>query len=163
MKTKSVPLPKQQMLKMDFTYNAATGEFTRLDGKSGWVDSKGYKRITYRESTCLVHRLVWKWWYGYDPEEIDHINGNKSDNRIDNLRSVSCSTNNRNRPMQCNNTSGFTGVAWYKSIGRWSARVKVNRKTVHIGVYDTPQEANAARDEFLNKALVGVFSLRHGA
>ncbi len=158
---KTTKLPSQSKLREDFTYNASTGDFTRYDGKWGWIDKKGYTRIKYEEQIYVVHRLIWKWWYGYDPEEIDHLNGDKQDNRIDNLRNVNTQANNRNRPKQNNNTSGFTGVNWHKQSGKWRARVAIE-KAIHIGSYDTPQEAKEARDEFLKEFFPNLFSERHG-
>lgn len=78
--------------------------------------------------------------------QIDHLNGNGLDNRRSNLRGVSHSENQRNRcGPQRNSTSGVRGVHWDKSNGRWIAAIVVFRKCVHLGCFDTLEEAAAAR------------------
>ena len=160
--TKAIKLPSQSKLREDFTYNAATGDFTRYDGRWGHISVKGYIHIKYEGEIYNVHRLIWKWWYGYDPEQVDHINGDKIDNRIDNLRNVDNKTNCRNRTKQNNNTSGFTGVIWFEQTGKWRSQIKIDQRQIYIGSYDTPQEAKEARDEFIKEFYPNHFSERHG-
>lgn len=155
-------LPSQSKLREDFTYNAGTGDFTRYDGRWGTIDKQGYVYITYEEKSYFVHRLIWKWWYGYDPEEIDHINMNKQDNRIDNLRNVDRTTNQRNRAKRKDNKSGFNGVNWHETAGKWTAQLMIESKKICIGMYNTPQEAKEARDEFIKEFYPERFTERHG-
>ncbi len=159
---KTTKLPSQSKLREDFTYNAATGDFTRYDGKWGYINKDGYVQLTYEGEIYKAHRLIWKWWYGYDPEQIDHVNGDRLDNRIDNLLNVDNKTNGRNRTKQRNNTSGFTGVVWHEHAGRWRSQIKVDQKQIPIGMYNTPQEAKEARDEFIKEFYPNHFSERHG-
>ncbi len=159
---KATKLPSQSKLREDFTYNAGTGDFIRYDGKWGSINNAGYIHINYEDSKYKIHRLIWKWWYGYDPEEIDHMNGDRLDNRIDNLRNVDRKTNNRNRPKQNNNTSGFTGVFWDKDRSSWLSYMSIDKKMIKIGYYNTPQEAKEARDEFIKEFHPNLFSKRHG-
>ncbi len=161
MPTKTLKLPSQSKLREDFTYNAATGDFTRYDGVWGTIDKQGYVYISYEGKSYFAHRLIWKWWYGYDPEQVDHGNGDKTDNRIDNLRNVDQTTNQRNRTKNKNNKSGFNGVIEDPRTGRWRAKIVVE-KVIHIGMYNTPQEAKEARDEFLKEFYPNHFSERHG-
>lgn len=107
-------LPGQRKLKEDFTYNLNTGSFLRYDGAFGYITKQGYSSILYEGETYLIHRLIWKWIYNEEPNIIDHINGDKLDNRLVNLRDVDRGINARNRSKQANNTSGFTGVVWNK-------------------------------------------------
>lgn len=161
MPTKTLKLPSQSKLREDFTYNASTGDLVRYDGRWGWIDNTKYVRIKYESKDYLVHRLIWKWWYGYNPNEVDHINGDKQDNRIDNLRNVDHKINCRNQPKRQNNTSGFTGVIWYPDCNKWGASLCI-KKRIHIGTYDTPQEAKEARDEFIKEFFPERFTERHG-
>lgn len=92
--------------------------------------------------------------------EIDHMNGIRSDNRIENLRLVSRSINNKNKKMQSNNTSGFTGVVFVKRRGKWNARVKENGIQKNLGSFSTAIEANEAREKYLSTRVS--FTLRHG-
>ena len=95
-----------------------------------------------------AHQLAWFYHYGYFPKgQIDHINHNKSDNRICNLREVSEKDNHKNRPKQVNNTSGCTGVSWYKLTNKWIAHIQVNKKHITLGYFNTFTEAVRTRKE----------------
>ena len=155
-------LPSQAKLREDFTYNPETGDFTRYDGRWGWINNNGYINIMYEDTLYIVHRLIWMWVHGEEPEQIDHINGNRQDNRLVNLRNVDHLTNQRNRTKNKNNKSGFNGVYWHKQSDKWRAEIIVDGKVTHIGSYDTPQEAADARQEFIAEFMPFVFSDRHG-
>jgi hypothetical protein len=107
----------------------------------------GYKQIMLQRTQFLAHRLAWFYVYGCWPkQEIDHIDGNRSNNAISNLRDVDRLTNAQNkRCAQSDNSSGFLGV--HAKRGRWVADIKVKGKTMRVGTFDTPQEASEA---FLN-------------
>jgi hypothetical protein len=90
-------------------------------------------------------RVIWKLVFGVDPVEVDHINGNRRDNRIENLRSVSPEENHRNQKLHCTNTSGVSGVFFVKSTRRWSARISVNNVKRSLGYFETREEAIVAR------------------
>jgi hypothetical protein len=78
---------------------------------------------------------------------IDHINGNSLDNRRENLRVCTHAQNIHNQKMNAKNTSGYKGVVWNKVYKKWYARIKINRKFKHIGVFDDAEEAAHAYDE----------------
>lgn len=90
-----------------------------------------------------AHRLIWKMVHGTEPQEIDHIDGDRTDNRPGNLRSVSKAVNARNRALQSNNTSGCVGVLWTKD--RWEARIKLNGRTTCLGRFHNFEDAVKAR------------------
>jgi len=93
----------------------------------------------------LCHRVVWCMQYGYWPSgDVDHINGNKLDNRVDNLREVSRSQNMSNVGMQKNNKSGFIGVFWAAREEKWQAVVAYKKKNISLGRFDCPMEAAIA-------------------
>jgi len=75
---------------------------------------------------------------------IDHIDGNKLNNRFRNLREATRSENNSNSKRPANNSSGFKGVSYRKQVGRWTAQITVNNKRSHIGYFNTPEAAHAA-------------------
>ena len=110
------------------------------------LDSKGYKRVQVNGTRYLQHRIIFLYHNGYMPKFVDHINQDKSDNRIENLRETTKSLNGKNCKMYSNNKSGYSGVN-KRSSGRWQATIRVNNKTIYIGTYDTFIEAVQARQE----------------
>jgi len=80
-----------------------------------------------------------------EPEQIDHINGDRSDNRIENLRAVINADNGRNQKLRVSNSSGVMGVGFCKRAGKWRVRITINGKDKHLGIYKSYSEAVAAR------------------
>lgn len=144
-----------------FEYDKETGDLIwkepKANGKvkkgdiAGCVDSHGYIKIDLNYKKHRAHRLVFLMHKGYLPKTIDHINGNRSDNRIENLRAVTAGQNQHNRKINSNNTSGYKGVSWNTRTKTWKATVALERKRIHLGFYKTPEEADAvirkAREE----------------
>ncbi len=108
---------------------------------AGSIDNKGYKRISLDHTRYKVHRVVWFFFTQKWPtKQIDHIDGNKLNNRIDNLRDVSQSINMYNKKVpHKNNTTGYLGVS--KTGKKYVARLRVGDKLIHLGSYATPEEA----------------------
>ena len=130
------------------SYSRDTGVFCRRDsGKQvGAPDARGYTIIFLRETgrQYKAHRLAWLHVYGEWPaQDVDHINGNHNDNRIENLRTITHGENMQNirRPNR-NNRTGYLGVC--PNGSGYRAEIKVNGKKVNLGTYDTPQEAHTA-------------------
>ena len=120
---------------------------TLVAGKiAGAVDKAGYKvvRLTYKgeHKSYRVHRIVYSLHFGDTNLLVDHINGDRKDNRIDNLRAVESRINvaNQHHPKK----SGLKGAYWDKQKGRWLANIKYNYKSVYLGRFDTEQEAHDA-------------------
>ncbi|MDY7116551.1 HNH endonuclease [Halomonas sp. SSL-5] len=133
----------------------------RFEGKeAGTVKSsihcKRYIRrcvVIYGKS-FLAHRLAWAIYHGSWPsscQQIDHINGNALDNRIDNLRLVGQVENSRNQRLRYDNKSGLTGVYWDKRILKWRARIGFSGKLIYLGAFDSLVDAAAARKSQENK------------
>lgn len=127
------------------------------------ADFRGYKvgGIYYRRQ--YAHRVVFAIHHGKWPEgEIDHINGNRSDNRIENLRDATSTMNRRNAARRSNNTSGFTGVKWSEPSRKWqvTAGSKANGTYVYLGTYASKADAIEARKEY--NATAG-YTARHGS
>lgn len=113
-------------------------------GVAGSLQPDGYRRIKYKRRQYLAHRLVWFYVNGVWPQgDIDHINRSRSDNRISNLREATRSQNVFNSDNS-RNTSGFRGVHYAKKQGNWIAQIKVDGKGMHLGSFDTPEQASLA-------------------
>lgn len=118
------------------------------EGKPAFVTLSplGYLVGVVLDNIFQAHRIVWAMHYGEWPNaDIDHINHVKTDNRIANLRTVPQQENTKNRSMMTNNTSKVMGVAWNKQSEAWCARIGVNYKQVHLGLFSTLEEAVVAR------------------
>ena len=155
-------------VKKRFTYDEDEGflrwrySVTRVKSGdvAGCINSKGYQRVKVGGKYYYCHRLIWLYVYGRLPDQhIDHVNGNRADNRIVNLREASSAENGRNIKIPKSNTSGHVGVIWDKRINKWCARVKVNYKQIHIGSFINKSDAIVAR-KFYEK--VCGFHSNHG-
>lgn len=112
--------------------------------KTGCLGSGGYLQVRIKYKLYLVHRLVWI-MHGKKPAPIiDHINGDKLDNRLENLRAVTQSQNSMNRKQRSDNTSGIKGVLWSKHKQKWIGTVGMNYKNYLAGQFDTKEDAAIA-------------------
>lgn len=114
------------------------------DGVAGSKNKAGYINILLDGKLYRAHRIVWFYVHGVWPPELDHENGDKSYNAIDNLREATRSQNGMNKPKQKNNTSGFKGVTFHSGNGLWHARIGVDGKRIGLGYFPTPELAGAA-------------------
>lgn len=156
--TPAALLPTQAEVCASLDYNPDTGVFTRkvsrFQGKgkagsvAGYVNPSGYRRIMVNNRGMWAHRLAWVISTGSWPEgEVDHINGERDDNRLANLRACTHAENRQNmRRPQRNSTSGVLGVSFDKSRGKWCAKIKVKAEGRNrtIGRYATLELASAA-------------------
>jgi hypothetical protein len=109
------------------------------------INGTGYKAGTIKGVRIAAHRVIWAMTFGaWPPQDIDHINGDRSDNRISNLRSVSRLENGRNKAAQ-ESRSNAAGVMWVERNKKWRARITVNGKRLDLGLHSTIDEAVAAR------------------
>lgn len=107
---------------------------------------KGYPYGSIFGRDYYAHRVIWSIYYGESaPFQIDHINGDRSDNAIKNLRSVSHAENGRNQKLYANSKSGICGVRWHKQKKRWHAQIAFNGVNKHLGYFTDKSEATAAR------------------
>lgn len=116
-----------------------------MSSVAGCVGKKGYKQICIDQKLYGEHRLVWLYHYGAFPDGvIDHIDRNPLNNSIRNLRVVKHAENCQNTKKHIDNTSGYKGVYWNKQRSRWMAKIVVNGKQHHLGIFLTPEEASVA-------------------
>lgn len=105
----------------------------------------GYLHGAFDSVDYLQHRVIYKLVTGQEPIDIDHFDGNRSNNRFANFRSTDPSNNMRNRSRSSNNTSGVNGVYRVGTKDRWYAQIEVEGRTFHLGTHDTIEAAAAAR------------------
>lgn len=118
----------------------------------------GYLHINLCNKQFRIHRLVALTFIPNinNKEYIDHIDGNKKNNHISNLRWASCQENNRNQKLSKCNTSGIKGVSWSKEKQKWRAYISIDNKSKHIGYFDSIDDAFKKRQE-ISKQLFGEF------
>jgi hypothetical protein len=173
--TNTKSLPSIDYLRQRLRYEPETGKLfwldyegmpknwrTRWAGKEAFTAHSNYGylwgRIDYHR--FKAHRVAWALHFGEWPaDQIDHINGVKDDNRIDNLRAVTNQENSRNASLSKANKSGTAGVFWHNPRRKWLAHIGVNGRYLHLGCYNTIEEAIAARKEAATKYG---FTERHG-
>ena len=133
-----------------FTWKVDRGRNKTKGKRAGGLGNHGYWQINLWGRLALAHRLAWAMHHWEDPGDlqIDHINRVRTDNRIVNLRLVERSANQRNRGLQKNNTSGFTGVCWNHRRNAWEAKVTLGGKLNHLGYYSTPEAAASSLTNF---------------
>jgi len=125
-------------------WRKAVARNVKAGGKAGSLDARGYGQVRLHRRHYMAHRLVWLLHYGEWPKgEIDHIDGNRANNRICNLREVDRSINTQNlRRAKKNSRSGLLGVS--PSGPRWQAHIQANKEQFYLGTFSTPELAHAA-------------------
>lgn len=153
----------QENLRKAYNYDPNTGiithKHTTLSGKKDEIatwsakQNKGYlvinigKKADGKPRQLLAHRMIFMYMEGYIPEQVDHINHKRDDNRWINLRSASHIENCKNCSISKNNTSKITGVALHKPTGKYRAYIGKNYKQIHLGLFNTIEEARNAREK----------------
>jgi len=142
------------LLKIQLAYIPETGIFYRVLKNNkykqiGTIQWDGYIRIYFNHRRHYAHVLAWRYMTGEWPKyTIDHIDRNKSNNAWNNLRDIPQTDNNFNTGIKSNNTSGFIGVSFIKSTGKWQARGWLNKRCRNLGMFDTPEKAHEAVIKF---------------
>lgn len=152
-----------ERLKRIVSYNPETGLFHRMDDGTvcGYINAFGYRCLNVAGRPYRAHRLAWFYMTGVMPTVyIDHINGEKADNRFYNLRLATNSQNQANRGASRRSKSGIKGVHYQEARGKWIASIWVNGKCNQLGRFDTKEQASAAYQTASNNAF-GEYA--HGA
>ena len=119
--------------------------------KIGKPRPDGYCNVRLHGVRYYVHRIIFMMHYGYIPKQIDHIDGNPSNNKIENLRETNYTTNNYNKKIMTNNKSGVKGVNWHKGGKKWRVEITVNKKNLYLGLFDDLELAELVAQEARNK------------
>lgn len=143
----------QDELKKRLVYDEASGEFrwihrsTNLPAgrRTNSRNAYGYIQINIGGYPFLAHRLAWLYVYGTWPKtQLDHVDGDRANNAIGNLREVSQKQNAENSKMRVDNTSGFRGVTYRRSSNRWIAQIQSDGQNHYLGSFSTAEEASEA-------------------
>lgn len=129
---------------------------SRYAGTVAGQTSSGYRAIQIDgKGAYPAARIAWLYVTGeWPPDQIDHINSVRDDDRFDNLRAATNAENSQNRgPQRNNRSSGLRGVHFHAQSGKWRARIKFDGCHYSLGLHDKPEEAAAARDAFVAKHL----------
>jgi hypothetical protein len=151
-------MPKQNIsldrLREVLRYNPETGRFTwvrpasnrvRPGASAGTPSGQGYIKISIDGVSYYAHRLAWMWLHGAMPEsQIDHRDGDRSNNKAVNLRAALHCENGQNQGLRSTNKSGFHGVSWSAKHGKWATCIHVGGKKQHIGLFADPAEGSLA-------------------
>ena len=149
-------------LKEIYEYKPETGDFiqkvrmsmrVKAGDVAGAKSKAGYIYLSIDGRRYLAHRLAWAYVYGEMPNmSIDHINRNKSDNRIENLRIATSIQNSWNRNETKRSSSGFKGVFWDGHTNKWIARICINGKHKNLGRFQAKEDARDAYVAFAKNA-----------
>ena len=148
----------QQLVKELFEYRDGElywkirpAQRVRAGDKAGKIEKQGYKVVSIKSKFYKVHRIIFLMFHGYVPDILDHIDGNKLNNNINNLRPATHAQNCRNAKIPKTNTSGYKGVTWDKENKKWMVQISVNGKNKKIGRFFDLELAGLAAEEARNK------------
>lgn len=127
------------------TERAAKAWHVMFSGRKAGNVNKGYVEVFFEKKRIGVHRIVYEMHHGYSPKMVDHIDGNRGNNRIENLRECTPTQNQQNRRIDSNNTSGVKGVHWHKQLKKWTASIRIDGRLKHLGVFSSIDMATVAR------------------
>jgi len=131
-----------------FTWLQPTSNRVKAGAQAGKLRKDGYVSIGLNGRQILAHRLAWLYTHGNWPaKEIDHINRNRQDNRIDNLRDVTRSENALNIGPHADGSSGSRGVSWDKIRKGWRVQLRIKGKQTYVGVFKNIDEAILAYEK----------------
>ena len=168
-------LPYYEKARDLLNYNIITGELTWRDSTKGRghvhkkgdivgsINGNGYYvtpvTLNKKSKTLQIHRIAWFIYYGYLPNNIDHINMDRKDNKISNLRDCTPQENMRNKRAYKNTSSKFKGVSFHKRDEKWTAQIRFNGKLRHLGYFNLEVDAHNAYER-ASKNLFGKFHNR---
>jgi len=134
-------------------WKKSTNNKVKIGSKAGGnsVNSDGRKSISINKKRYLASRIIFLHQKGYLPSMIDHVNGIKTDNCIENLRPATSLTNNQNAKIRSDNISGFKGISWSKDKKKWSVQIRINGKKKSFGHFKDLELADLVSQEARNK------------
>jgi hypothetical protein len=150
---------EQQKIREYFDYSDGvlywkikTERCVKIGQPAGTLDKRtGYHRVRVDCKFQKAHRIIFLYHHGYLPDFVDHIDGNKTNNKIENLRGATLSQNCMNQKISTRNTSGTKGVMWHKRDKKWFVQLRVNSKCHSFGYYEDKELAELVAIEATNK------------
>jgi hypothetical protein len=150
---------EQQKIREYFDYSDGvlywkikTAQCVKVGQPAGSFDKRtGYHRVRVDCKFQKAHRIIFLYHHGYLPDFVDHIDGNKTNNKIENLRGATLSQNCMNQKISTRNTSGTKGVMWHKRDKKWFVQLRVNSKCHSFGYYEDKELAELVAIEATNK------------
>jgi hypothetical protein len=118
-----------------------TSRSVKIGNEVGCKNSNGYRLASIKGKYIQTHRAIFLMHYGYLPEYVDHIDGNKSNNKVENLRAVTKAQNAWNSKLPSTNKSGIRGVSWNKQTNKWRVAINVNGRAIHLGRFSDIKDA----------------------
>ena len=122
-------------------WKAPTANCIKIGDKAGTKDNTGYIRTRVKGKPYLNHRLIFLMLKGYLPAYLDHIDNDKTNNRIENLREATLSQNQHNRKLNKNNKSNCKGVHWAKALKKWQVIIWIEGKPKYFGIFEDKEQA----------------------
>lgn len=119
----------------------------KVGSKAGTTHKNGYKSVKIKDVMVKNHRVIFMMFHGYLPDIVDHIDGNPSNNRIENLREATSSQNLYNSKKH-KGKDGVKGVCWHKIKNKWIASCSVNGSLKHVGYFENKEDAEQAVKDF---------------
>lgn len=130
-----------EYVRSNMVYDHIKGNFYNNNKRLGSLDEKGYVRIKIQGRNYRAHRVAWLYSYGEWPDgQIDHINGDRSDNRIENLRVATNGQNQHNKKI----LNKIKGISKHTKSGKWHSRIMLDKKHMSLGLYNCPAAASFA-------------------
>jgi len=136
-------------------YKIQTSPNSKIGKKVGSLTNRGYLSTTIKSKFYLIHRVIFFMFYGYLPKNLDHIDGNRLNNKIENLRPATFGQNAQNAKIRKDNKFNVKGVYWFKELKKWKVDIGINGKRKYIGVFEDLElaelVAQEARDKYHGK------------
>ncbi len=155
-----------------FSYESKTGLVTwkkirrgnaaKVGDPVGWKDKNGHLNVRVGRASYRLHRIIWLMVHGTCPDEIDHKNGDPSDNSLENLRGANRVQNIRNGSRHRDGSSRFKGVSLRSDTGKWQVRLKANGKIITVGCFSSETDAAEAYDKAAKKHFGDFARLNRG-
>lgn len=118
-----------------------------IGSRAGYDSVRGYRHIKIDGTVYVEHRMIWLYHHGSLPKIVDHIDCNRSNNRIENLRAASNGQNQQNARKSYRNKSGYKGVSFHKKSNKWIANIGFDGKKLYLGSFDSAEEASKAYND----------------